>query len=73
MNTNKQSSRLILPLKTLLSNGYTHGPHYIGLQNELWMFCNYCTKYEYHELMAKNNYNYHYVCTNCKCAIEYVG
>ena len=70
----EMTTKLIQTKSLLLSNGYKDGTQYIGLQNNLWLFCNnpQHMKYANHELMVKNKDNWHYVCMECKCSVSYV-
>jgi len=67
------TSRLVISMSTLVSNGYKPGPHYIGMLNHMHLFCANCNIYTNHELMARNTYEYRYVCKKCNCCVEYVG
>lgn len=73
MNTNNIKSKLITHKTILQSNGYRIGPHYIGLTNNAWLFCNAHGKYAHHELLVKSTNEWLYVCEECKCAVQYVG
>ena len=66
------STKLIQHISILESNGYKHPPHYIGLTNHSWLFCNNCHEYSHHELMVKSTNEWTYVCEDCKCSIDYV-
>ena len=70
---NNMTSRLAISKDILLLNGYKEHDLFIGMHRTMWLFCAFCNKYGYHNLMARNYYDYKYVCNKCNCCVEYVG
>lgn len=66
-------SKLVTSKSLLELNGYKLPPHYIGLHNNLWLYCNNHFGYSQHILMVKDTYNWRYVCDSCNYCVEYVG
>jgi hypothetical protein len=66
------SSKLIINRDILISNGYKTGPHFIGMHNDYWMYCNAHNGYAHHELLVKDRDNWKYCCHKCNNVVEYV-
>jgi hypothetical protein len=65
-------TRLAIKLEDMLKAGYKTGPHYIGMLNEMFLFCPMCEFYHWHQLLARNGYDYRYCCKKCNQVTEYV-
>lgn len=66
------STKLIQHKSILESNGYNPPPHYVGLTNHAWLFCNNCKEYSEHTLFVRSASDFRYVCEECNCCVEYV-
>ena len=66
-------SKLISHKQLLLDVGYKTGPHYIGMLNNMFLYCINHRGYYSHELLVKDSNNWRYVCSKCNCNVEWVG
>lgn len=72
-NTLTMKSKLVTHKNILIANGYLPPPHYVGLLNNMPLYCGNCQGMTHQTLYVKEQYDEKYVCGNCNCSVEYVG